>query len=353
MLAQVKLKTYFSLTLLASTAWLLHGFIPALLWAVVIAIATWPLRLLLASSTKNSDTGVATAMTFLVAALLFFPIGYALFHAAVEVNTVAHWMQEVQKTGIVVPEWLPGMPMLGGPAADWWRANLSDPAALSSLIGHTDSTAVAEYARMFGAQVVHRLITLLFTIITLFFLYQDGEELSRKALGLLNNLTGESGGRYALHAAVAIRATVSGLVLVGLAEGLLIGISYAMAGAPHPAILGLVTGVLAMIPFAAPIIFCGVALVLMAKGSMVAAVSIFTFGMLVLFIGDHFVRPKIIGNAVQLPFLWVLFGILGGVEVFGLIGLFVGPALMALVIMMWRDLTGNEGTTEHDQAHNP
>ena len=347
MLAQDKLRTYLSITLLASAAWLLHGFIPALLWAVVIAIATWPLRLLLASKTKYSDTGVATVMTLLVAALFFFPIGYALFHAAIEANTVAHWMLDAQKTGIAVPEWLHGIPMVGASAADWWNANLSDPAALSSLIGHTDSTAVAEYARRFGAQVTHRLITLIFTIITLFFLYQDGEELSRKTLGLLNNLTGESGVRYGLHAAVAIRATVSGLVLVGLAEGLLIGISYVIAGAPHPAILGLVTGVLAIIPFAAPIIICGIALVLTANGSMVAAVSIVTFGMFVLFIGDHFVRPKIIGSAVKLPFLWILFGILGGVEVFGLIGLFAGPALMALVIMMWRDLTGNEETSEH------
>jgi predicted PurR-regulated permease PerM len=180
---------------------------------------------------------------------------------------------------------------------------------------------------------------LIFTIATIFFLYQHGEDLSRKTLGLLNRLTGESGTRYGSQAAVAIRATVSGLVLVGLAEGLLIGISYVLAAAPHPALLGLLTGVLAMIPFAAPLIFGAVALVLMAKGSMIAGVSVFAFGMLVLFIGDHFVRPKIIGDAVKLPFLWVLLGILGGVEVFGLIGLFVGPALMALVMTLWRDLT--------------
>lgn len=345
MLAQDKLKTYLSITLLASAAWLLHGFIPALLWAVVIAIATWPLRLLLASKTKYGDAGVATLMTSLVAALFFLPIGYALLHAAAEANTVAQWMLGAQKTGIAVPEWLHGIPMVGGAATDWWKANLADPAALSGLVGQTDSAALAEYARMFGAQLAHRLITLLFTLTTLFFLYRDGEELSRKTLGLLNNLTGESGARYGLHAAVAIRATVSGLVLVGLAEGLLVGISYAVAGAPHPAILGLVTGVLAIIPFAAPVIICAVALVLIAQGSMVGAISIFAFGMLVLFVGDHFVRPKIIGNAVQLPFLWILFGILGGVEVFGLIGLFAGPALMALVMMMWRDLTGNEGAS--------
>ncbi len=353
MLAQDKLKTYLSITLLASAVWLLHGFVPALLWAAVIAIATWPLRQLLAGKTKGSDTGVAAMMTLLVAALLFFPIGYALFHATKEASTVAHWILDARKTGIAAPEWLSAIPMFGGSAANWWQANLSDPAALSSLIGHTDSAAVAEYARSLGTQAAHRVITLLFTLVTLYFLYQDGAELSRKTLGLLQNLTGDSGVRYGLHAASAIRATVSGLVLVGLAEGLLIGISYALAGAPHPAILGLLTGVLAMIPFAAPIIICGVALILAAKGSMVAAVSVFTFGMLVLFIGDHFVRPKIIGSAVQLPFLWVLFGILGGVEVFGLIGLFVGPALMALVIMMWNDLTGNERTSRHEQTHNP
>jgi len=339
MLAQDKLRVYLSIILLASAAWLLHGFIPAMLWAAVIVIATWPLRLVVEVKTKLGDTGVAVVMTSLVAALFFFPIGYVLFHAAAEVGTVTHWMLVTQNTGIAVPEWLPGIPMIGDSATGWWRENLSDPAALSSLIGQGDNASLAEYARRFGAQIAHRLITLIFTIVVIFFLYRGGKDLSRKTLGLLNKLTGESGDRYGLQAAVAIRVTVSGLVLVGFAEGLLIGISYLLAGAPHPAILALLTGVLAMIPFAAPIIFGGVSIVLLAKGSMLAAVSVFTFGMLVLFIGDHFVRPKIIGDAVKLPFLWVLFGILGGVEVFGLIGLFVGPALMALVMTMWRDLT--------------
>jgi predicted PurR-regulated permease PerM len=339
MLAQDKLRVYLSITLLAAAAWLLHGFIPALLWAVVIVIATWPLKQLVASKTKLDVTGTAAVMTSLVAALFFFPIGYALFHAAVEASTTAHWMLDAQKSGIVAPEWLPRIPMAGNSVAAWWRENLSDPAALSSFIGQTDNATLADYARRLGTQVAHRLITLFFTIVVIFFLYRDGEDLSRKTLALLNKLAGESGDRYGLQAAAAVRATVSGLVLVGFAEGLLIGISYVLAGAPHPAILSLMTGVLAMIPFAAPIIFGAVSIILLAQGSTIAAVSVFIFGMLVLFIGDHFVRPKIIGDAVKLPFLWVLFGILGGVEVFGLIGLFIGPALMALVMTMWRDLT--------------
>ncbi|HEX7455831.1 MAG TPA: AI-2E family transporter [Gallionella sp.] len=342
MLAQDKLKTYLSLTLLASAVWLMHGFIPAMLWAVVIGIATWPLRAKIAQKTKLNDIGVAAIMTVAVALLLFFPIVYALILAASDLGALTSWIMEMQKTGIAVPDWVHMIPKIGDQATSWWSAHLTDPAGLSVFIGNADNSWIKEFAQNLGTQAAHRLITLVFTIVTLFFLYKQGGDLSSKTLTLLEKLTGESGKRYGLQAATAIRATVNGVVLVGLAEGLAIGMSYWVAGAPHAAILGVSTGALAMIPFAAPLIFTGVSVVLMAQGNMVAAVSVFVFGWLVLAIGDHVLRPKIIGSSVELPFLWVLFGILGGVEVFGLIGLFIGPALMALVMMMWGDMTEAE-----------
>ena len=338
MLTQDKLKVYLSIALLAAAAWLLHGFIPALLWAVVIAVATWPLRQRIAHKTGFGATGVAALMTALAAGLFFLPIAYVLFHAATESSTIAHWFIGAQKTGIPVPDWLGQLPASES-LVKWWGENMADPAALSTLFGQTDGSTLAVYLREFGTQVAHRTITLFFTLVTLYFLYQDGELLSRDTIRLLDKLAGASGIRYGLQAAIATRATVNGLVLVGLGEGLLIGISYVVTGVPHATLLGLVTGVLAMIPFAAPVIFVVASGWLLLQGSTAAAISVFVFGMLVLFIGDHFVRPKIIGDAVKLPFLWVLFGILGGVEVFGLIGLFIGPALMALVMTMWRDMT--------------
>lgn len=339
MLTQEKLRIYLSIALLLAAVWLLHGFIPALLWAMIIVIATWPLRLLVARKARLGEVGTASAMTALVAAVFFLPVGYALFRAAAEAGAIVHWIAAAQKTGIEVPAWLHGIPLVGPFASEWWKSNLSDAAALAELIGHAENGTIVGYAQKFGLQIAHRLVTLVFTVAIVFFLYQHGEDLARKSLDLLRRSTGESGTRYGSQAAVAIRATVSGLVLVGLGEGLLIGLAYALAGAPHPALLGLLTGVLAMIPFAAPVIFGGVALVLMAQGSVAAGIGVFAFGSVVLFIGDHFVRPKIIGDAVKLPFLWVLLGILGGVEVYGLIGLFIGPALMALVMTLWRDLT--------------
>ena len=339
MLAQDKLKTYFSLAILASSVWLLHGFIPAMLWAVVIAIATWPLRTMVVQKTKLNEAAVAGIMTTCVAVMLFFPIVYALILAASDFGVLTNWLAGAQKSGIAVPEWAHLIPLAGGQVVAWWSENLTDPAGVSIFLGNADSAWLKELAQSFGMQAAHRLVTLIFTIVTIFFLYKQGEDLSNKTLELLEKLSGESGKRYGLQAATAVRATVNGVVLVGLAEGLLIGVSYWLADTPHAAILGLSTGALAMIPFAAPLIFTVVSLVLMAQGKMVAAIGVFVFSMIVLSIGDHVVRPKIIGSSVKLPFLWVLLGILGGVEVFGLIGLFIGPALMALVVMMWGDLT--------------
>jgi predicted PurR-regulated permease PerM len=134
-----------------------------------------------------------------------------------------------------------------------------------------------------------------------------------------------------------VRATVNGLVLVGLAEGVLLGIGYQFAGLPSAVLWAAVTGVLAIIPFGAPLAFCAAAGLLAYQGATIAAIAILVLGFIILFVADHFVRPAMIGNATQLPFIAVLLGILGGVETLGLIGLFVGPVVMTLFVTLWHE----------------
>jgi predicted PurR-regulated permease PerM len=136
-----------------------------------------------------------------------------------------------------------------------------------------------------------------------------------------------------------VHGTVTGLVLVGLAEGVLLGFAYAVAGLPHPVSIAALTGILAVIPFGAPIAFCAAGLYLLSTGSTAAAAAVVGFGFLVVFVADHFVRPFLIGGAARLPFLWVLLGIIGGLETFGLLGLFLGPVVMAALISLWREWT--------------
>ena len=177
---------------------------------------------------------------------------------------------------------------------------------------------------------------------TLFFLFRDGDYLAEQMQRASHRAFGPSGERVGRQIIASVHGTVDGLVLVGIGEGVLLGIAYAFAGVPHPTLLGAITAVAAMIPFGAPLVFGFAALLLVGQGSGLAAIVVLAVGMIVTFVADHFVRPVLIGGATKLPFLWVLFGILGGVATWGLLGLFLGPAIMAALILLWREWTSGE-----------
>ncbi|MFA5920905.1 MAG: AI-2E family transporter [Methylococcaceae bacterium] len=193
------------------------------------------------------------------------------------------------------------------------------------------------YTKEFASQLFHRFFGFLTILLVLLFVYQHGDSLGRQVLASSRRLFGESGFRYTLHATAAVRATVNGMVLIGLGKGLLMGAGYAFAGLSNPAILGALTGIFAMIPFAAKLIFGACALVLVAEGHMAAGGGLFAYGMILTLVADNYVRPALIGGAVKLPFIWTLLGIFGGMENFGLLGLFLGPTLMAVLMSIWRD----------------
>jgi predicted PurR-regulated permease PerM len=330
-----------AIALLGLGAWILHRFVAALAWAGVLAIAIWPLYRRLARLLPGDKDGVIAPLltTVLIAVIFTGPFVYVAIEGAHEIRLVVQLVSEAQQNGVPVPEWVPQLPVVGHPIEDWWQANLSNPDAARELLGRVSPRSVAASARLYGAEVVHRLIIFGFTLLTLFFLFRYGTLFSKQLLRLSDRLLGAEGERIGRHMVQAVLATVNGLVLVGLAEGAIIGVSYVVAGLPHPVSIAALTGVLAVIPFGAPVVFGAAALYLAGIGNTVAAVAVFCFGMAVVFVADHFVRPVIIGGAARLPFLWVLLGILGGVESFGIIGLFLGPAIMAALISLWRDWT--------------
>jgi predicted PurR-regulated permease PerM len=321
--------------------WILHRFLPALAWAGVLAIALWPFYRRLAQLLTGRGEGTLPALlvTLLIGLIFTVPFVYVAFEGAREARIAVHFLAEAQHNGIPVPNWVPRLPAIGGMVEEWWRDNLSDPNAAQELLGRFNARAFAGSARLYGAEVVHRLIIFGFTLLTLFFLFRDGTFFSRQLLRLSDRLLGPDGERIGRHMVQAILATVNGLVLVGLGEGALMGVAYILAGLPHPVSIAALTGVLAVIPFGAPVAFGAAALYLAAMGSMVAGIAVFCFGFVVVFVADHFIRPVIIGGAARLPFLWVLLGILGGMETLGIVGLFLGPAVMAALISLWRDWT--------------
>jgi predicted PurR-regulated permease PerM len=317
-----------------------RSFLPALGWAVVIAVAAWPAyRRYLARWRGDGQTAPALLATAAIGLLVMIPFFLLAIEAARDARAVLDWVVIAERDGVSMPAWLGNVPLVGPRLIQWWQDTLATPMIPGEHRFPTlDSSAILLHTRKIGGALIHRVITFLFTLLTLFFLFRDGEWLARQSLHAAERVIGPSGERLGMQMVKSIRGTLDGLVLVGLGEGVVLGFAYAIAGAPHAALFGALTAVAAMIPFGAPLLFLLVAAILVAQGSVLAGVVIAALGFVVLFIADHFLRPIMIGGATKLPFLWVLLGILGGVETFGLLGLFLGPAIMAALVLLWREV---------------
>jgi predicted PurR-regulated permease PerM len=324
--------------------WTLRGYIPALLWAAILAIAVWPLyaRALRRWPPGRHNVLLPGLFTMLVALIFVVPLALVTIQASREVHGVFEAIAKARTDGIPPPDVLSHLPVGGPQATTWWQDNLASPDSAAALLQKARESNFASNGRELGAEVVHRAVLFGFTLLTLFFLFRDGEALAGQMLRASSRAFGPAGERIGRQMIASVHGTVDGLVLVGLVEGFILGIVYAFAGVPHPTLFGLFTAMAAMVPFGATLVFGIAAVIVLAQGSVAAAVTIGVLGLVVTFAADHFVRPALIGGATRLPFLWVLLGILGGVETWGLLGLFLGPAVMAALMMLWREWAGGQ-----------
>ncbi|QFY43737.1 AI-2E family transporter [Candidatus Methylospira mobilis] len=326
-----------ALSVFIGGAWILHGFLGFMAWAVILAVATWPAYRRLSSWFGNSRLWSALSLTLLIALIIIAPLSYGFGRFFQEAHALGNVLVDAQHAGVAAPEWLASTPMIGAWLVTQWNDLLGSPAAAKETLKWLGTGAGLGYTKALASQVAHRVFGLFIMVMTLFFIYYHGGLVGTQLLRRGERLFGEKGVSYALHAMAAIRATVNGLVLVALGEGLLLGIGYAFSGLPHPTMLGVVTGIFALIPFAAKLIFGACALMLIAQGKLLVGVLLFGFGLVIILLADNYVRPLLIGGAVELPFMWTLLGILGGIENFGLLGLFMGPTVMAVLMSVWRD----------------
>jgi len=332
----------FCLLLIGLAAFIMQQFFLPLVWAGILCVATWPLYQRLLHKCGGKHILAALLMMLLVLCVALVPALLGLREAIEQGPSIASFIAGANNNGLPVPAVLEHVPLVGSYLVHWWQETLASPHGLAHLmsedgrVGHMISPGGV--LKMLGGQVFHRLIDFGFALLCLFFFYIDGHVLNRQIGQLGVRWFGElRWNRYYSTVPTAIRGTVNGLVLVGLGEGLLIGIGYAVAGLPSSVLWGAATGMLAIVPFGAPLIYLCATAVLLASGSTAAAIGVAVWGTIVLLLADHLVRPTIIGNATRMPFLAVLLGILGGVETLGLVGLFIGPVVMALLITLWRE----------------
>jgi predicted PurR-regulated permease PerM len=236
--------------------------------------------------------------------------------------------------------WITALPLVGESLGGYWDQYLGQPHALGSMVEMVSGQHIGNIYRLIlsaTGDVFHILLTLLFMLITLLFVYKDGHRMVAQLDVLGERVLPDRWQRLSRVIPATTSSTVTGMGLIAIGEGVVLGVAYWIAGVPSPVLLGVITAVMAMIPGGAPLSFTLVSLYLVGSGEALTGLALFAWGSIELFIVDKTLRPRLVGGPVKLPFLPTFFGLVGGVTTMGFVGLFIGPVLMALIVALWRE----------------
>ncbi|MEY2340607.1 AI-2E family transporter [Acidithiobacillus sp. IBUN Pt1247-S3] len=305
-------------------------FFGVLAWTSIIVYVTWPLRRWLCRRLPPWPSAVLMTLFFsLVFLLPFLFLSFHLFH---EIQAVlqswsaadAHWQPfvELQKSA-----WF--AKFLGEIPASW-RANFH-VGALSP-----DLNAWAARVGVFAGGLGKVLGTLGLIWVSSLVFYRHGETFLQQGQAVLGSLLGPQFPQYLHTAGNTLRAVVYGIFATAIAQGLLAGLGYWVSGMPAPVLLTFLTMIFSLIPFGTPLVWGAAGLWLLWQGHYYAGVGLLLWGALVVSWVDNLIRPWVISAAVNLPFLLVMFGVLGGILAFGFLGIFLGPVLLAVALNLWQ-----------------
>ncbi|WP_354688008.1 AI-2E family transporter [Candidatus Liberibacter africanus] len=326
--------------IILAALYFIKGFFAPVLAALIIGFTTWPLYNIFIPKEEKSSTLLAAFATILVAFSFIIPLLALSYYGMLEIKVLASQIALTSENDIPVPSWLSNIPNSGW-SVKLWKDNLSNPQCLKVLVKNFLEANITNYIKQFvsffSVILLDYCLSAVFMLIALFFFYRDGLPISRQLDSLGEHLFSSYWKKFSRIIPKVIRSTFLGMTIIALGEGLILGTAYWMAGVPSHNALGIITALMAMIPGGAPIAFTVVSIYLLIKGNIINAILLFSWGAIELFIVDKTLRPFLVGGPIKLPFLPTFFGLVGGVKTMGLLGLFIGPVLMALVSVMWKE----------------
>ena len=340
LIAPISVARWLLVLVLAAGVYFFHGFLVPVLAALVIGFASWPIYSDILRRCGGNRPLAATIAILLILAFLIVPLVMAVSYTITEVGVWFNWAVETNRTGSETPGWMATLPGVGQWVDEQWYRYIGHPGAIGELVQIVSGANIGSIYRAVlaaGTGLFDLMLTLLFMMIALFFVYKDGEKFAGQVDTLGERILPVRWSRISRVVPATISSTVMGMTLIAIGEGIVLGVAYWIAGVPSPVTLGVITGVMALIPGGAPLSFTLVSLYLSASGSPVAGLALFAWGATELFIVDKTLRPRLVGGPIKLPFLPTFFGLIGGVKTMGFLGLFIGPVLMALLVAVWRE----------------
>jgi predicted PurR-regulated permease PerM len=321
-----------SITLLILAAfWILQPFLPSILWATIIVVTSWPLLLRVQRRLWGRRMLAILVMIGVLLLMVILPCAVAIGAIISNTDEIMGWADSVRQMQMPPPPgFLKSVPMVGPRLVEGWeKAEALGTEGMSKYLAPYAGAVMAWFLSKAGS-VGMLLVHFLFTVIFAAVLYAKGEAVSGMVRGFCLRLAGARGDEVATLAAKAVRSVALGVVVTALVQAVLSGIGMAVSGVPSAALLTAMIFVLCLCQVGpVPILIPAIAWLYWRSGVLSGTVLL-VFALFILPL-DNFLRPMLIRKGADIPFVLVFIGVIGGLVAVGVIGLFIGPVVLAVV----------------------
>jgi predicted PurR-regulated permease PerM len=335
--------------LIASSFWIMRPFLISLTWAVMIADATWPLLLRVQGWLGGRRALAAAAMTLALLLIFVVPLSFGVSALVENSEQIASWTKSLETLAIPQPPaWVEALPAVGDKLADWWRqlAAISHEELTERLAPYARAVAVW-FAGQVGSIAV-LIVQFLLMVVMVAILYAKGEAAARGVDRFARRLAGQRGENAVHLAGQAIRGIALGVVVTAIVQSAAAGLGLAVVGVPFAAILTVVIFMLCIAQVGPGLVLIPALIwvyssrgAIWGTGFLLWSIFCSTF--------DNFLRPMLIKQGADLPLLLIFAGVIGGLIAFGVIGLFIGPVVLAVAYMLLLDWMSQD-TAASEQA---
>jgi predicted PurR-regulated permease PerM len=320
----------------------LRPFMGAILFAAVLCFSTWPVYIRLRERLHGRSWLAAMILVLVMILALALPVGLAaqsiVVYSAQVVEMVRGYLD--QRATIQLPAFIRELPAIG-PWLDSYVKSLTQSSAELAALAKQLADPAKRFLTLLGVAVAEGVIQILIAIFVAYFFYRDGDRVRRLLLEGIARIAGAEHGLALMGTAQnAVKGVVYGLIGTAFAQAAVALLGFLIAGVPGAFLLAAVTFVLSLVPMGPVLIWGGAAAWLYFQGETGWAIFMVAYGVLVISSVDNFVKPILMSRAGNLSMLLVVLGVFGGAIAFGFIGLFVGPALLAVawnLMKAWLD----------------
>jgi len=316
--------------LIAGNFWILRPFLPSLLWATMIVVATWPLMRKVQERLWGRRGLAVAGMTLALLVVFVAPFFLAVVTIVENTDRIAEWAKSLKTLALSSPpEWTAKIPLVGARLSALWQEIAS--AGQEGWIGYLTPYA-GKLAHWFAAQagsVGMMLVQILLTVLICAILYSHGETAASAVRRFAVRLAGKAGEEAVTLAGKAVRGVALGIVVTALVQSIAGGIGLAVTGVPGAVLLSAVMFILCVAQVGAGVVLVPAVIWLYWSGHPVGGTLLLIWAVVVLSL-DNFLRPMLIRKGADLPLVLIFTGVIGGLIAFGVIGIFIGPVVLAV-----------------------